>query len=141
MTRRECPPRGGAATVEVAVVLPVLFIFMFGLIVGGLGVFRYIEVAMLAREGSRWASVHGASYQTEAGNSAAVTADDVYNNGIKPHVVALDNTKITYAVTYSPDMTPPSSSVTVTVNYKWMPEVYLVGPINLSCSSTRIMAY
>jgi Flp pilus assembly protein TadG len=141
MTRRTSAHRSGATTVEAAIILPVLFIFTFGLIVGGLGVFRYLEVALLAREASRWASVHGATYQSEAGNASPVTSTDVYNNSIKPLVVALDTTKLTYSVTYSPDMTSPGSTVTVVVNYQWMPEMYLVGPINLSCKSTRIMAY
>jgi Flp pilus assembly protein TadG len=141
MTRRTSAPRGGATSVEAAIILPVLFIFTFGLIVGGLGVFRYMEVSLLAREASRWASVHGATYQTEAGKTTPTTATDVYNNAMSPLVVALDKSKLTYAVTYSPDMKSPSSTVTVTVNYRWMPEMYLVGPINLSCTSTRIIAY
>ncbi len=141
MIRRTTHPRRGAAAVEAAVVLPVLFLFVFGLIVGGLGVFRYQEVAMLAREGSRWASVHGATYQDEAGNKAPITATDVYTNAMKPLAVALDPAKLTYAVKYDPDMQPPASTVTVTVTYKWLPEVYLVGPIYLSCTSTRVMAY
>ncbi len=140
MIRRTSPPRSGSTAVEAAVVLPVLFIFMFGLIVGGMGVFRYEEVAMLAREGSRWASVHGATWQSDTGGTA-VTADDVYNNAMKPLSVALDSSKLTYSVTYNPDRTSPTSTVTVTVNFQWFPEAYLVGPINLSCTSTRLMAY
>ena len=141
MTRRNQPPRSGATAVEAAVVLPVLLVFMLGLIVGGLGIFRYQEVAMLAREGSRWASVHGATYQSEAGLTSAVTADDVYKNAMKPLAVALDSTKLSYTVTYNPDKYPPMSTVTVTVTNKWFPEVYLAGPIILSCSSTRYMSY
>jgi Flp pilus assembly protein TadG len=141
MTRRSSIRRSGATAVEAAVILPVLLIFTIGVVIGGLGIFRYQEVALLAREGSRWASVHGATYQSEAGAASPVTATDVYNNGMKPLVVALDTSKLTYTVTYSPDMTSPNSSVTVTVNYQWLPEAYLIGPIKLSCTSTRLMAY
>lgn len=130
--------RHGATAVEAAVVLPVLFLFVFGLIVGGLGAFRNNQVGMLAREGSRWAAVHGSAYQTDAGQP--VTAEDVYNNAIKPMVVGLDTSKLTYSVTYSPD-NKPGSSVTVTVNYRWYPEVYLAGPFVLTCSSTRAVSY
>jgi hypothetical protein len=31
--------------------------------------------------------------------------------------------------------------VTVTVTYQWLPEFYLVGPINLSSTSKAAMAY
>ncbi|HEY1377270.1 MAG TPA: TadE/TadG family type IV pilus assembly protein [Gemmataceae bacterium] len=141
MTRRTIPPRRGASAVEAAVVLPVLFLFVFGLIVGGLGAFRYQEVAMLAREGSRWAAVHGTTYQDESGRQTPVTAADVYNNAMKPLAVALDPAKISYTVRYTPDNQPPASTVSVTVTYRWLPEVYLVGPITLSCTSTRVMAY
>jgi hypothetical protein len=37
-------------------------------------------------------------------------------------------------------LSPPNSTVTVTVTYRWLPEAYLIGPISLSCSSTRLMA-
>jgi Flp pilus assembly protein TadG len=140
MTRR-IPPRSGATAVEVAATLPVLLIFTIGLTIGSMGIFRYQEVALLAREGSRWASVHGSTYQSEAGRSTAVTASDVYTNAMQPLVTALDNSKLTYSLTYYPDATSPSSTVKVTVNYQWFPEGYLIGPINLSCSSMRMMAY
>ena len=141
MTRLNRTERRGAATVEAAVILPVLLIFTIGTVIGGLGVFRYQEVSLLAREGSRWASVHGATYQSEAGLSSPVSSTDVYNNGIAPFVVALDTSRLTYSVTYSPDTKPPNSTVTVTINYQWYPEGYLIGPITLSCTSTRVIAY
>ena len=58
---RRLQRRRGAALVETAFVFPVLIVLMIGLIVGALGVFRYQEVASLAREGSRYASLHGAT--------------------------------------------------------------------------------
>ena len=58
MLRRNSPPRSGGTLVEMAVILPVVFLLIFGLIVGGIGIFHYQEVARLAREGARWAAVH-----------------------------------------------------------------------------------
>jgi Flp pilus assembly protein TadG len=141
MTRRTKLLRGGTVAVEAAVVMPILLIFILGLTVGGLGIYRYQEISLLAREGSRWASVHGSTYQSDAGNANPVTAAQVYSNAMQPFAVALDTSKLSYTVTYSPNMNPPSSTVTVTVTYQWFPEVYLIGPINLSCSSTRLMCY
>ena len=70
-------PRPGVATVEFAVVSSAALLFVIGLIVGALGVFRYQEVARLAREGARYASVRGDSYANATGRPAA-TPDDVH---------------------------------------------------------------
>ena len=96
MTRRPPGRRRGAATIEAAIALPLAFVLIFAVIVGGLGVFRYQQVAALAREGSRWASLRGAVYSQESGRPPA-TAADVYANAIEPMAVGLDRTKITYA--------------------------------------------
>jgi hypothetical protein len=37
--------------------------------------------------------------------------------------------------------TPTNNTVTVTINYKWFPELYLAGPIYLSSTSTMPMSY
>jgi Flp pilus assembly protein TadG len=132
--------RGGVTLVESAIVYPVVILFTLGLMIGGTGVFRYQQVAALAREGSRWASLHGSKYAQETGNAAA-TQQDVLDSAIKPMAAGLDASKITCTVTWSPDNTPPDSTVTVVVSYQWMPEAFLNGPITLSSTSKAYMAY
>jgi Flp pilus assembly protein TadG len=78
--------RVGATAVEFAVVGPVAFFVLLAVIIGGMGIFRYQELASVAREASRWASVHGAQYQQDTGQPAA-TAQDVYNNVIAPNAI------------------------------------------------------
>ena len=144
------PRRRGFAAAESVVVLPTLIFLILATVVGGYGIFRYQQIAMLAREGARYASVHGGQYQQETGNAAA-TPQDVYNNAIVPFATSLDLTQLTYSVTWNTSNMPYSVSndyenptgntVTVTVNYKWFPEVYLVGPITLSSTSTVPMSY
>jgi Flp pilus assembly protein TadG len=143
--------RRGAALVEFAIVAPVTLLLVIGLLVGGLGIFHMQQVAMLAREGSRWASVHGTDYATATGNAAA-TAADIYDHAIKPNAVGLDLSHLTHVVTWSTDNSPThtatvsgksvkiTNTVTVTVNYNWIPEAYL-GGLNLSSSSTSVMSY
>jgi Flp pilus assembly protein TadG len=138
--------RRGATVVECAIVYPVLFLFLLGLAVGGAGIFRYQEVASLAREAARYASTHGANYRSDAGLPVGTASDwsaDVYNNSISPNMVALDPNSLSYSVTWPPVINLPASSdnwpgsqVTVTVTYLWFPEVYLVGPITLSSTSS-----
>jgi Flp pilus assembly protein TadG len=131
-------PRPGTHTLECAVIFPALFLLLLGLLVGGLGVFRYQEVASLAREGARYASVHGATYESTTGRPAA-TGVDVFNNAISPRAVILDPAKLHYSVTWNPD-NKQGSTVTVQVSYDWVPEAYL-GGITLSSTSTMPMSY
>jgi Flp pilus assembly protein TadG len=147
------PLRRGVVMVESAIVLPILFMFTIGLIVIGLGVFRYQQVAALAREGARYASVHGAQYAAESSNSAA-TPSDVYNNAILPQAVGLNPSNLTYSVTWDASNSPTSANassnppgaplvntVTVSVTYSWVPEMYLAGPINLSSTAVMPVSY
>jgi Flp pilus assembly protein TadG len=145
--------RLGTTTVEAAIVLPTVFLFIIGMCVIGLGIYRYQQVASLAREGARYASVHGTQYAFNTGNSAA-TATDIYNNAIQPMAIGLNTGSLSYSVTwntsnsptsYSSTSTPPgapvNNSVSVTVTYSWTPELYVAGPINLTSTSVMPMSY
>jgi Flp pilus assembly protein TadG len=150
MKRMHKRQRHGATTVELAVTCPIAFFLIFATIVGGLGVFRYQQVASLAREGARWASVHGSEYAEDTGNPAA-TAQDVFANAIQPLAVALDADQLSYSVTwdvsnepltvYQNYEQPRGNTVSVRVNYQWFPEMYLVGPFTLTSTSTAQMVY
>jgi Flp pilus assembly protein TadG len=142
--------RRGSLTTESVVVLPTLLFLIVATVVGGYGIFRYQQIAMLAREGARYASVHGGQYQQETGNSAA-TPQDIYNNAIAPFATSLDLSQLSYSVTWNANNmpysvnndyeTPTNNTVTVTVRYNWFPEAYVVGPIVLSSTSTMPMSY
>ncbi len=145
--------RRGATAVEAALVLPVAFTFIIGTVVIALGIYRYQQVASLAREGARYASVHGTQYAAATGNAAA-TAADIYNNAILPMAIGLSPSKLSYSVTWNlsnsptyanPGSNPPGAPmqnlVTVTVTYQWMPELYIAGPINLTSTSVMPMSY
>jgi Flp pilus assembly protein TadG len=142
--------RRGSLTTESIVVLPTLLFLIVATVVGGYGIFRYQQIAMLAREGARYASVHGGQYQQETGNSAA-TPQDIYNNAIAPFATSLDLSQLSYSVTWNANNmpysvnndyeTPTNNTVTVTVRYNWFPEAYVVGPIVLSSTSTMPMSY
>jgi Flp pilus assembly protein TadG len=150
MRLRRCHRRA-ATIVQFAVVAPVTFLLLLGLLIGGLGIFRYQEVAYLAREASRWASVRGAQYATDTKNTAA-SASDVYNQVISPQAKGLNLSKLTYSVTWSTDnnqfhtktvnnvVVKIANTVTVTVNYNWVPEAFL-GGMTLSSTSVATMSY
>src|SRR5262245_27660161 len=147
MIRRHRPcPRRAATVVESAFVLPLTFFLCLGLIVGGMGVFRYQEVATLAREGARYASTHGAQYRKDANLSTGTSQDwkdEIYNNAIKPQMIALVASRLSYDITW-PDVINqsgkpdnwPGSKVEVTVRYNWVPEWGPFPAVTLSSTSS-----
>ncbi len=135
---------------EFAFACPIAFFLLFATIVGAMGVFRYQQVASLAREGARWASVHGGQYARETKNPAA-TAQMIYDEAIQPKAIALKLDRLTCQVTWDTTNepltvhedveTPIGNTVTVTVNYEWFPEMYIAGPLVLTSTSTCQMMY
>src|SRR5436190_4542394 len=102
MIIRPAATRRAAVAVESAIVLPIALTVLYAITAGALSMFVYQQVASLAREGSRYASVHGYNHCQDAATSAT-TAADVYNNAISPRLVDMDPDQITYSVTWSPD--------------------------------------
>jgi Flp pilus assembly protein TadG len=161
------PQRRGATSVEFAVVGSVTLFIIFALVIGGMGVFRYQEVAHLAREGSRFASTHGGQYQLDGLDTQtgvpAISSNSDMQAYLASRVVGLDPNSVTVTVSWSapsqytprnmpsyddtdPTLVPPGqitiyNYVTVTVSYQWTPDLYLTGPITLSSTSTVAMSY
>jgi Flp pilus assembly protein TadG len=143
--------RVAASTVEFAVASSATFLILLGLIIGGLGIFRYQQVARVARDAARWASVHGTQYALDTQNPAA-TAVDVYNQVIVPNATGLDLSHLTYSVTWNTSNSPYHTStlngqtvkvantVTVGITYNWVPEAFL-GGISLTSTSVSVMSY
>ena len=116
-----------------------------------MGTFRYGELASLARRGARYASVHGTQYSTDTGNPAAVP-EDIFNNAIAPHAAALDSSKLGYSISYNSNNQPytttnidgqpiaTANTVSVTVSYQWVPEIYF-GGVTLRSTSVMPMHY
>ncbi len=128
------PRRGVAQVLETAIVLPVIKMLTLGTCRTAMGVYYYQLVATLAREGARWASVHGPTYQAEH-TANAPTSQDVYNNAILPMVVGLTPAQLTCVLTMT------SNIATVTVTYQWTPDLYITGPLNLTSTSVMPITY
>jgi Flp pilus assembly protein TadG len=149
--------RPGVTVVEGAIVYPVVLVLMLVFIVGAMGLFRYQQVASLARQGARYASVHGYQYSLD-NKLPAATADDI-RNVIVANAVNLDTSPsaLQVTVTWNTDnqqyhtvtvtdangfqnVTPVLNTVTVTVTYYWLPEAFL-GGITMTSTSTVQMCY
>ena len=143
--------------VESAVVYPVLFILLLGIVLLGMTIFRYQQCAHAAREGARWASVHGSSYSTEQ-NQPATTQQNVIDNAVTPQFAGMasgtemtctvswpngqDPTRavtITDPVTLLPEVVARSNTVSVTVTYTW--DTGFFGPLTVSSTSVNQMSY
>ena len=147
MTRsRAARRRPGTTVLECALVLPVVFFLMLGLAVGATAVFRYQEVATLAREGARYASTHGYQYRKDSGLPLGTKDDwqkDVIENGIKPKVLMADPAALRVTVSW-PDVINqpgkpdnwPGSRVDVTVSYQWTPPILWTGPLVMTNKSS-----
>ncbi|HJZ59074.1 MAG TPA: TadE/TadG family type IV pilus assembly protein [Gemmataceae bacterium] len=159
MLRRNNTRRIGATLVETAVVLPVVFLIVLGIVQLGIGVFRYQQVAHAAREASRWASVHGEQYAKEQGATAA-TEQDIYDNVIAPQTRTMSPENVTYTVTWNRkadgnwdkrptrviQVTDPttrqvravaaSNTVSVTVTYTWNTGLFGTFPVSSTSVST-----
>jgi Flp pilus assembly protein TadG len=145
MFRRHRPcRRRGANLVEAAIVYPVVLLLLLGVIVVGLGMFRYNQVAELAREGARWASVRGAQYSSDTGNAAATSTE--VGNYVKGLAAGLDPNSLTVTTTWNTSnaLTHTSGNLTikntvsVTVSYPWIPEAFF-GGATLTMQSTSVM--
>ena len=160
-------PRKGVTVLEFAVVAPITFFLLLALIVGGMAIFRYQEVSHLAREGSRYASVHGGRYTLDripvTSGVPAVNSDSDIQAYVESRAAALDISKLKATISWSapstlspinmpmyvdtdPNLVPPGqitiqNYVTVVVTYEWLPELYLIGPINLTSTSKVAMCY
>jgi hypothetical protein len=128
------PARRGLTTAECGVVYSLTMLLIVGTIIEGLGVFRYQQISNLAREGARWASVHGSTYQSEK-NASAPTSADVLSNAITPMMVGLDSTQLTCTLTMT------SSTASVTLSYSWTPEAFFTTPITLTSTSIMPITY
>ena len=125
--------RRGAVLLESAIVYSVTLMLVLGTISIGLGVARYQELSWLAREGARWAAVHGPTYQAQQSKSAPTSAS-VLANAITPKTSLLTAANLTCTLTMT------SGVATVTLNYSWTPEVYL-GTVTLTSTSVVPIFY
>ncbi|HEV3085414.1 MAG TPA: TadE/TadG family type IV pilus assembly protein [Gemmataceae bacterium] len=148
--RSVCQDRRGAVLVEGAIVYPVFLMLIFMLIIGGMGVFRYQQVACLAREAARYAAVHGSGWHKETGQTCPTSS--AIQNAVLPLAVGMDPNKLSMQVQWVGQVSGTVQSwdsvskhalsvntsnqgvvnrVRVTVTYQWTPQLYLVGSINL----------
>jgi Flp pilus assembly protein TadG len=99
--------RRAATAVEFAMVAPVAFFLILATFIGGMGVFRYQEIASMAREAARYASTHGGMYAQENnqaivnGTMPNVNKSYIVNNVVLPNGVAMDSTQVATSINFN----------------------------------------
>ena len=140
--KRDRHDRRGAAMLEAAVVYPVTMLLLIGTVVLGIAVFRYEQVQSLAREGARYASVHGPTYASE--QNASYATDATVLSYIETLAVGMQSSDLSCTVTWSPNppTASPPSTVTVQLSYSWVPEAYFKKQaVSLTASSSMPVTY
>jgi Flp pilus assembly protein TadG len=126
----------GSTIVEGAVTLMLFLMLVFGIIGMGWAVYVYNQVSELAREGTRYAIVHGAG----AGNlnpPAPASATDVQNY-VLARASGLNPKDLTVTTTWTPNKNP-GSVVKVHVQYSLTPIMPLIPQEVLTLQSTSQM--
>jgi Flp pilus assembly protein TadG len=141
--------------VEAAIVYPVLFALLIGLIVVGMGVFHHQQVAWQAREASRWASVRGLTWEKDT-DQPSPTKADIRREAVLPLAFCMDASKLDVRVDWIDQVSgtavdwdsatksrfsitnagePIVNTVRVTVSYDWAPVIPFLGPIRMASVS------
>lgn len=122
--------RRGSYVVEFVLLLPVFLVLTIGTIDFGRAIYAYTTVAYAARQGTRYASVRGASSISPASASAVAAY-------VKDQVVGVD---ISVTTTWNPDNSRGSSvQVVVTTTFTPITPYINRSPINLSATSASVI--
>jgi Flp pilus assembly protein TadG len=118
----------------------VLFSFVFGLTTMCLAFYTYQAISEMAREGVRYAIVHGSSCETASGSSCEVTATQVNTYVQDLGLPNVGGGTMSVNTTF-PDggETPNADRVEVTVSYAFPWHIPFSGSQSLSLSSTSEM--
>lgn len=108
----------GVAAIELAIVLPLLVLILFGIITFGTVFYNYIVITNAAREGARWGSINS---DATAGNACIDTPNpctvaESYTNGLLINYGGA--TSITPTATVDTTGASPIITVTVTFNFQ-----------------------
>lgn len=119
-----------------------LFMFIFGLTTMCLAFYTYESISELAREGARYAIVHGSTCETSSGSSCEATTSQVntYVQGLS--IPNMGGGTMTVNTTF-PDggEVPNLDRVQVTVSYTFPWHIPFAGSQNVSMSSTSEMYF
>lgn len=136
-----CRQKSGQSAVEFALVLPVLVVVILGIFDFARAVWHYNTLAEAAREGTRFAMVHGADSPRPVGPAAN---DPQVRDVVQRFAFALDTSQLTVLSTWPNGTNRPGDPVRVEVRYTYIPLTGLIvggGGISLISISEASIVY
>jgi Flp pilus assembly protein TadG len=137
----DAPRSIGQSMVEFALVFPIFIVLLIGLVEGGRYVFYAESLNHAAREGARYAIIHGGNSSAPTGPPHDPTGAAV-QQAVRDAAVGFgDPDAIEFPVgpTWSPLNNDRGSNVTVTVEYTYMPVVPVFGAITVEAEATLVI--
>ena len=125
----------GQATVEFGLVALVFLMLLFGVIEFSRLLLMYHHLGNVAREGSRYASVHGSDFGSTFGNAPTAADIENYVKSISP----VDPNNLTVTTTWENPNHEPRSWVKVQVDYEFKFVVPLLFGSGIPLKSTSRM--
>ncbi len=130
-------PRHGQSLVEFAIGSLVVLLLVFGAVDLGRAVFTYNSISQCAREGIRFAVVHGAESPAPVGPA---DNDPVLDSLLRAkYTVGLDPGRLTINSIWADSKNTPGSTVTVTVRYNFQSAILFALPLSLQSRSSGII--
>lgn len=137
-TRRR---RRGSTLVEAALIMPIVLLFLIGALDVGRAVWSYNVIAEAAREGGRYAIVHGALASTKAGPS---DNDADVEQVVRRYCVGVDPSRITVRSRWTNTDNSRGSTVRVQAEYQYVPVVAAIagrGSVRMSSTSQMMISH
>jgi Flp pilus assembly protein TadG len=137
--RRGCRSEEGGSLVEFAFSVPVLLTFFFGLIQVCMASYTRAALSECAREGTRYAMVHGSTCETPSSASCTMTASAINSYVSAEPWPKIGGGTMTVNTTYPDGNENPGSRAQVAVTYTFPFRVPFVPTSTLTMSSTSVM--
>ena len=125
--------------VEFALTVPILFTFFFGLIQVCFACYTRQVISETAREGTRYAMVHGSTCVTGNGSSCTATAAAVTSHIAANEWPNIGGGALGINTTYPDGNENPGSRAQVNVTYVYPFKIPFIPPSTFTMSSTSVV--
>ena len=128
----------GVAAIEFALILPVFFLILFGVINFGIMIYDKAVIVNAAREGARWAAINTkASFGCAGTNTGTLDPCEIANSYTNGRLISFVGTTVSH--TAASGTAVSGTIVTVTVSFNFAMIGWISGAPAYTLSATTIM--
>jgi Flp pilus assembly protein TadG len=131
--------QSGQSLVEFALIAPILFIVVLGLVDGTRAVFAYNSISNAAREGARYGIVHGSTSSSPVGPGVN---ENNLRNAVRNYTKSFSSNDVTITPTWPGGGNATGSKVKVDVAYSYKPVfggIMGIGSFTMHASATMVI--